>query len=103
MRRIWVLVLSLWSVAGYAAVEPQGWTACQTARECVVVGSLCPNFYWAINRQFVFANAARKAEQAGGLDCGVSFQSRPKAAQCIAGQCVIPPNQAMNEQITPSR
>jgi len=103
MRRILVLVFSLWPVAAYAAVEPQSWTVCQTAQDCVVVGSLCPNFYWAINRQFVFANAARNAEQAGALDCSISFQSRPKAAQCIVGQCVIPPNQVAQQQIKPRR
>lgn len=79
--------------------EPSSWSSCQTATDCVVVGSPCPNFYWAINRQFVFANAARNAAERGALDCAVSFQSRPDHAFCEQGQCQIPHNQTATTQL----
>lgn len=84
------------SAPAYAADE--SWTSCQTEHDCIVVGSICPNFYWAINRVFVFDNAARNASERGNLDCAVSFQSRPKRATCQQGQCQIPLNKPVSAQ-----
>lgn len=74
------------------------WTSCRRDNECVVVGSICPNFYWAIHRDFVFANAARNSELRGTADCAASFQPRPQQATCQQGHCQIPLNQAMSGQ-----
>ncbi len=79
------------------AVE-DSWTSCRVDKDCIVVGSICPNFYWAINRTMVFENAARNASERGNVDCAVSFQTRPKHATCLQGQCHIPLNKALSAQ-----
>jgi hypothetical protein len=92
------LIAGLLCVTGPAFAAEESWSSCQADADCVVVGSVCPNFYWAINRAYIFENAARNAAERGNLDCAVSFQSRPERATCQAGQCHIPPNKAMSAQ-----
>ena len=77
------------------------WTSCQADADCVVVGSVCPNFYWAIHRDYVFENAARNAADRGRIDCAPSFQSRPRRATCQKGQCQLPLNQPVPMQVLP--
>lgn len=78
-----------------AAADPASWTSCEQDADCLVVRSICPNFYWAVHWQFSLANAARNADE-GQNDgtCAPSFQPRPTVARCVQGQCTLPPNQA---------
>lgn len=94
MMRFWVcLAVLCGSLPAFAADD--SWTSCKTDADCVVVGSVCPNFYWAINRAYVFENAARNASERGTVDCAASFQSRPQSAACKEGQCQAPQNKPL--------
>ncbi len=93
--------LSVTPVRAADLVPSQDWTLCQSDSDCVVVGSICPNFYWAVHRDYVFANAARNAELRGGADCAPSFQPRPNAASCQNNHCQIPLNQVLSGQSAP--
>lgn len=77
------------------AEEPSTWSSCERDTDCVVVRSVCPNFYWAVHWRFTLDNAARNAVDSGddGM-CAPSFQPRPHSARCVQGQCTLPPNQA---------
>lgn len=77
-----------------AAAEPVSWSSCERDADCVVVRSICPNFYWAVHWRFTLDNAARNAVDSGddGM-CAPSFQPRPPSARCVQGQCTLPPNQ----------
>ncbi len=90
------LALSIFALIPPAtAAEPASWSSCERDADCLVVRSICPNFYWAVHWQFSFANAARNADAGDGDGmCAPSFQARPSAAQCVQGQCTLPPNQA---------
>ncbi len=77
------------------AAEIASWSSCERDADCLVVRSICPNFYWAVHWEFSFANAARNAEAGEGDGmCAPSFQARPQSAHCVQGQCTLPPNQA---------
>ena len=95
-RALIAIVLAGIGVASpVAATEPASWSSCEQDTDCLVVRSICPNFYWAVHWQFSLANAARNADE-GQNDgsCAPSFQPRPQSARCVQGQCTLPPNQA---------
>ncbi|MBP7252613.1 MAG: hypothetical protein KBA75_03905 [Alphaproteobacteria bacterium] len=95
MLRIGVSILGLLLFTAPVFAVDESWTSCQVDADCVVVGSICPNFYWAINRAYVFENAARNATERGNLDCAPSIQARPKRATCMQGQCSVPQNKPL--------
>lgn len=99
MLRTSIFIVGLLFVTAPALATEESWASCQVDADCVVVGSICPNFYWAINRAYVFENAARNAAERGNLDCAPSFQARPKRATCVQGQCSMPQNKALNATV----
>lgn len=101
MKRLGFLLAALLLSQAVAAAD-DSWTHCQVDADCVVVGSVCPNFYWAIHRDYVFENAARNAADRDRIDCVPSFQSRPRRATCQKGQCQLPLNQPVPMQ-TPAK
>lgn len=101
MLRFFIVAFILFPAALQASdpAAQADWTSCQSDADCVVVGSICPHFYWAINRKFIFANTARNAGQRQGMDCAVSFQARPTRPQCNNKLCTIPLNRTATAQI----
>lgn len=97
LKRLTCLLVLL--AASPARAEFEDWASCRTDADCMIVGSICPNFYWAINRHYVFANAARNALERGGTDCAVSFQPRPEAVACRENRCTMPLNQTLTGQL----
>lgn len=73
------------------AIQQSAWLACAVDDDCVVVASVCPDFYWSVNAKYAAASMAQNDQLAAAVTCGPPPNNiRPLRPHCLAGQCVLP-------------
>ncbi len=87
-----LVLMMLWGADAQAATEqivrgPQ-WRICHADSDCVVVKSMCPNTYWAINKKYIWQNSRSNEHLRDVVTCTGKAEKVPESVACEGGICV---------------
>lgn len=90
----WLLGVSLLLLCATASAETERivrsptWRLCRVDSDCVVVQSMCPNTYWAINKEYIWQNSRSNEHLRNVVTCTGKAEKVPESVTCEGGLCV---------------